>query len=177
MSRKSKQDWFWACSRILIKDGAKKLTIDALCQDLKMTKGSFYHHFKGMDDFIEAFLVFFEQEGTLQIIETVEQESTPQAKLQKLIELSTEFPPELERGTRAWAHQDSRVRAVFERVDQQRIDYVTQLWLPIVVDESVARIRAQMMYAILIGGEHILPAYNQADLRAVFAAYLEAFEL
>lgn len=177
MSRKSKTDWFWACSRILVKDGAKKLTIDALCQDLGMTKGSFYHHFKGMDDFVEAFLVFFEQEGTLQIIETVEQEPTPQAKLRKLIELSTAYPPELERGTRAWAHQDARVRAVFERVDQQRIDYVTQLWRPLVADEAVARVRAQMMYAILIGGEHILPPYNRDESRAVFAAYLEAFGL
>ena len=177
MSRKSKQDWFWACSRIIIKDGAKKLTIDALCQELDMTKGSFYHHFKGMDDFVEAFLIFFEQEGTLQIIETVEQLAEPQAKLRKLIELSTEYPPELESSTRAWALQDGRVRAVFERVDQQRLAYVAHLWRPLVADEATAQVRAQMMYAILIGGNHILPPIPQTELRAVFAAYFEAFQL
>lgn len=164
MSRKSKTDWYWACSRIVVKDGAKKLTIDALCQNLGMTKGSFYHHFKGMDDFVEAFLVFFEQEGTLQIIEVVEQETTPQNKLRKLIELATEYPSELERGARAWAHQDGRVSAVFERVDQQRLDYVTDLWRPLVADASTARVRVQMMYSILIGGEHILPTCADMDL-------------
>ena len=175
MSRKSKKDWFWACSHILVESGAKKLTIEALCQNLGMTKGSFYHHFKGIDDFIEAFLVFFEQEGTLQIIEMVEQEETSPAKLRKLIDLSTEYPTELERGTRAWAHQDARVRAVFERVDRQRLDYVAHLWRPLVADEATAVLQAQMMYAILIGGEHILPPLAQDEIRAVFAAYLEAF--
>lgn len=177
MSRKSKTDWYRACSRIVVKDGAKKLTLDALCQELKMTKGSFYHHFKGMDDFVEAFLVFFEQEGTLQIIEKVEQEASPQARLRKLIELATEYPSELERGARAWAHQDGRVRAVFERVDRQRLDYVVRLWRPLVADGATAQVRAQMMYSILIGGEHILPPINQKEIRVVFAAYLEAFEI
>lgn len=175
MGKKSKADWFWGCGRIISQAGAKKLTIDALCQELGVTKGSFYHHFKGMDEFVTAFLIFFEQEGTLQIIETVEQEATPQAKLRKLIELATAHPPELERGTRAWAQQDGRVRAVFERVDQQRLDYVTTLWRPLVANDTVARVRAQMMYAILIGGEHILPPIEQREIRAVFAAYLEAF--
>ena len=177
MSRKSKQDWFWACSRIIVKDGAKKLTINALCQELKMTKGSFYHHFKGIDDFVEAFLIFFEQEGTLQIIEAVEQLTEPQAKLRKLIELSTEYPPELEASVRAWALQDRRVRAVFERVDQQRLEYVARLWRPLVADDGTAQVRAQMMYTILIGGSHVLPPIEQTEIRAVFAAYLEAFQL
>ncbi|MFK7803418.1 MAG: TetR/AcrR family transcriptional regulator, partial [Anaerolineae bacterium] len=167
----------WACSRIIVKDGAKKLTIDALCQELKMTKGSFYHHFKGMDDFVDAFLMFFEQEGTLQIIETVEQQPTPQAKLRKLIELSTEYAPELESSVRAWALQDGRVRAVFERVDQQRLEYLTHIWRPLVADDATALVRAQMMYTILIGSNHVLPPIEQKEIRAVFAAYLEAFQL
>lgn len=175
MSRKSKKDWFWAGVEFINKDGAKKLTIDALCQHIQMTKGSFYHHFRGMDDFVESFLVFFEQEGTLQIIERVEQEKTPQARIKLLIELSTQYPPELEVGMRSWAHQDERVRKVFERVDQQRVDYLTKLWLPLVNDEAIAQVRGRMLYTILIGGEHILPPLSREDLRAVFHASLEAF--
>ena len=175
MSRKSKTDWFWACNQILVRDGAQKITIDALCQEVGVTKGSFYHHFKGIDDFVDAYLVFFEQEGTLQIIDTVEEESSPQAKIRRLIKLSTSYPPELEVSIRAWAHQDARVRALFERVDQQRLAYVTELWRPLVHDEATARTRGQMMYAILIGGEHLLPPLPREDFRLLFEAYLEAF--
>ncbi|MEM8856805.1 MAG: TetR/AcrR family transcriptional regulator [Chloroflexota bacterium] len=175
MSRKSKTDWFTAGVQLINQDGAKKLTIDALCQHIGMTKGSFYHHFKGMDNFIKAFLIYFEEEGTLQIIEQVEQEESPHAKIRLLIELSTQYPPELEVGMRAWAHQDERVQQVFERVDQQRLDYLTQLWLPLVNDEATARVRGRVLYTILIGGEHILPPLPRDELRAVFDATLNAF--
>ncbi len=177
MERKSKQDWFWACNNILIREGAQKITIDALCQEIGVTKGSFYHHFKGITDFIAAYLIFFEQEGTLEIIDTVEEENTPEAKIRKLIAISVGYPPELEVSLRAWAHQNEAVRAVFERVDQQRLDYVTQLWRPLTQDEATASIRGQMMYAILIGGEHLLPPFSRENLANIFEAYLEAFGL
>ena len=177
MTRKSKADWFWACAQLISEQGAKKLTINALCKKVEVTKGSFYHHFSGIDDFIDGYLIFFEQEGTLQIIETVEQENDPKAKLRKLIELSTQHPPHLERGTRAWAQQDQRVREVFERVDQQRIAYLIRLWRPLVGDEPAARVQAQTMYSILIGGEHLIPPLSREQHREVFDRYLEAVGL
>ncbi len=177
MARKTKKDWYWACAQIVSQDGALALTIDRLCQAVGLTKGSFYHHFGGIDDFIEQYLLFFEQEGTLQIIETVEIEITPAAKMRKLIELVIADPPDLEAGTRAWALQDSRVQAVFERVDQQRFAYVTELWRPLVADEATAILRGRMLYTILIGGNHVFPPLSQSELRALFNAYLEAFEI
>lgn len=177
MTRKSKADWFWACAQLIAQQGAKKLTIDALCKAAGVTKGSFYHHFSGIDEFIDAYLVFFEQEGTLQIIETVELENEPEAKIRKLIELATQNPPQLERGTRAWAQQDQRVREVFERVDKQRIAYLVSLWRPLVENEAVALTRAQAMYSILIGGEHLIPPLSREQHRAVFNSYLEAVGL
>ena len=177
MNRKSKADWFLACAHLISEQGAKKLTIDALCKKVEVTKGSFYHHFKGMDDFISDYLVYFEQEGTLQIIETVERQASPADKLRKLIELSTDYPPQLERGTRAWAQQDKRVGQVFERVDQQRIAYLFQLWRPLVESDAIAQVRAQTMYAILIGGEHMHPPLSKQEHREVFNQYLEVLGL
>ena len=177
MTRKSKADWFLACAQLISEQGAKKLTIDALCKKVNVTKGSFYHHFKGMDDFIRDYLIFFEQEGTFQIIETVEKEASPADKLRKLIELSTEYPPQLERGTRAWAQQDERVGQVFERVDQQRVSYLIQLWRPLVENDALAKVRAHTMYAILIGGEHMHPPLSKKEHRDVFNQYLEVHGL
>ena len=107
----------------------------------------------------------------------VEQEQEPKAKLLKLIELATQYPPQLERGTRAWAQQDSRVREVFERVDQQRVEYVVSLWRPLVGSESVARVQARTLYSILIGGEHLIPPLSREEHREVFNHYLEAIGL
>ena len=96
MAKKTKQDWLTAGAIILLASGAQGLTIDALLKEVGKTKGSFYHHFKGYDDYIAHFLAYFEQEGTLNIIELVNQEPTPQLRLHKLISVVTSYPSELE---------------------------------------------------------------------------------
>ena len=69
MARKSKRDWFIAAIYLLAEGGPSAITIDALCQQLQVTKGSFYHHFKNYDDFKLSFLHYYEEAGTLNIIE------------------------------------------------------------------------------------------------------------
>lgn len=158
--------------------GAQELTIEALCGEMKLTKGSFYHHFRGIDEFIDRFLLYFEQEGTLQIIDVVNREPDPPARLRRLVELSTAHPPQLEVAMRAWAQQDDLVEAAFERVDQQRIAYLTELWRPLVNDHETGVATAQTMYAILIGGQQLLPPLSQEAHRTVFEAsddHLDAY--
>lgn len=174
MTRKGPQDWYWACTRVLLRDGALKITLEALCHEIGLTKGSFYHHFSGMDAFISGFLDFFEAEGTLNIIELVNQESNPQTRLSRLLEIAIDYPPELAVSMRAWAHHDERVRAVMARVDQRRLDYLFSLWRSLTGDETMALTHAQATYALLVGGEHLFPPLSKENFRAVFAAYLEA---
>lgn len=52
-SRRSKIDILAFGLDILSEYGEGELTIDFLCQKLGVTKGSFYHHFKSRDLFLE----------------------------------------------------------------------------------------------------------------------------
>ncbi|MEP6987146.1 MAG: TetR/AcrR family transcriptional regulator [Chloroflexota bacterium] len=167
--------------QLLKQVGPQGLTIEALCQQLKVTKGSFYHHFEGYEDFKASLLSFYEQEGTLQIIEQVDDLQTPHVKLRKLIDMviaiSTTPLLNSEIAIRAWALQDGSVREVQMRVDQQRLEYLQSLCQEITGDATKANLMAQMLYAILVGSEQMQPALHSVALRALFDEYLRLYQL
>jgi AcrR family transcriptional regulator len=164
MARKSKRDWLEEALAILAEVGAQELTIDRLTERLDVTKGSFYHHFGNYTRFKEALLDFFESEGTLQIIRLTEHEATPQEKLQRLLDITATFPPEVEVAVRAWALQDETVRMYQQRIDSRRIDYLRELFFSITGDEALAFQRAQLLYVIYIGSQQVIPPIQGEDL-------------
>ena len=150
MARKTKRDWFVTAVKILRQSGPQGLTIDALCQSLAMTKGSFYHHFGSYDDFKAQFLSFYEQEGTLDIISQLANLPSPKEKLHRLLEIvvefSTKLPDDPDVAMRAWALQDTAVAQTQARVDGRRRHYVQSLCQEITGDAEQAkelRLRAQ----------------------------------
>ena len=64
MVRKTKQDWLVAGLTLLGSTGSPDLTIDQLTDYLGVTKGSFYHHFKNYQDYVEQMLTFWGEHYT-----------------------------------------------------------------------------------------------------------------
>ncbi|MDX2076202.1 MAG: TetR/AcrR family transcriptional regulator [bacterium] len=164
----SKQDWLDEGCIILSEGGVLALTIDLLCQRLGLTKGSFYHHFKGFNGYKTDLLAYFEQEGTHNIIHITEQAQTPPDKLRRLLETSTSYPPNLEVAIRAWALQDADVRTVQARVDEQRVAYVQKLFIELGESTDRARLLAQLLYTVLIGSQQIQPHIDEAGMVQLF---------
>jgi len=179
MARKTKKDWYIASINILIEKGSGGLTIDALTTQLGVTKGSFYHHFGSYQQFKIDLLTFFEEEGTLGIITQTEQADTPQEKLRRLMDIivaeTARYPAKMEVALRAWGLQDSEVGGLIARVDQQRIGYVQALCAEIVGDDEQGLLMAEMMYTILIGSEHTMPALSPTRLRPFFDEFLRLY--
>ncbi|GAA2906939.1 TetR/AcrR family transcriptional regulator [Streptosporangium fragile] len=168
----SRRDWLDAGLTILAEQGARALTIERLTGRLGLTKGSFYHHFKGMGGFKTALLAHFEAECTTRFIDEVERAApaAPEARLAHLVELvlSDTADPRLEIATRAWALQDEQVRAVQERVDRTRVAYLRDLWCRIGHDPVEAAHLGRLMYLVLVGAGHVLPPLPPQELRALY---------
>ena len=177
MSRKTKQDWLNAGYELLMQNGPKGLTIDALLKRVGVTKGSFYHHFKGHADYIEHFLNFYEQEGTLNIIDICNEEPTPKARLRKLLVVVTSYPPEAATIMRTWAQHDERVRIVQERADARRLAYVADQFQQMGINEVDAKQYANLLYSILIGSEHMMPPVTGQTQRNLFVYGLRGLGL
>jgi len=73
MATTTKRKWLEEGLTLLAKSGAGALTIEMLTSRLGVTKGSFYHHFQHFQDYKEHLLSFYEDERTLQVIESAEQ--------------------------------------------------------------------------------------------------------
>lgn len=120
-------------------------------------------------------------QGTLQIIETVEQETTPEAKLRRLlaivVENSRQVDCDPEVALRAWALHDDEAQAVQQRVDARRLDYLETLCGRLIPDAARARRSAHLLYAVLIGCEHMHPPIYGDALRALFDEYLDLYDL
>lgn len=177
MTRKTKTDWLVEAFRVLSDKGFGGLTIDELTTRLGVTKGSFYHHFKDYEAFKIALLDFYEQAGTLQIIRLAEESSSPHAKLQRLFDIVTMEDLPLEVPIRIWAHSDGQVRGYQARVDAQRVDYIRGLCQQIVLDEGRALFIAQLFYAVLVGGEDMIPPLAPTTLRQMFEEISHYYQL
>ncbi|MEV7008487.1 TetR/AcrR family transcriptional regulator [Streptosporangium sp. NPDC051022] len=173
----TEQDWLDEGLVILAAHGAPALTIELLCERLRLTKGSFYHHFRGMPAYRTALLDHFERRFTTEFIETVESGAHAPAtiRLERLFELVAGIgdSPDLEIAVRAWAQQDEQARAVQARVDRRRIDYLRILWEQHGGQDP--QTMARLLYLILIGAGHLVPSLTAGELRGVYDLALRPY--
>lgn len=172
----SKRDWLEAGLRVLSEGGAPALTIERLCAELGLTKGSFYHHFKGMSGFKTDLLEHFETEHTSRYIAGAEVGGGPAVtRLHRLMNLILEDKGgnhELEIAMRAWALQDSEVQALQRRVDRLRVDYLKSLWRELGGAEADVEPMAHLLYLVLVGAQQVVPPVAAEDLREIYALAL-----
>ncbi|TCC59527.1 TetR/AcrR family transcriptional regulator [Kribbella pittospori] len=167
----TRTEWLEAGFELLADEGAPAVTIERLTGKLGVTKGSYYHHFKGAAGYRTALLEYFEARYTTRMIDTVEREpdAEPAAKLLHLLQLvlSDLSTAGLEIAIRAWALQDPEVRAAQERVDRARTAYLKELCRGLKADVDADRF-AELLYLILIGAEQVLPPIARDDLRDIY---------
>ncbi len=119
MAPTTKKKWLEEGLALLAESGAAALTIELLTSRLGVTKGSFYHHFQNLQDYKEHLLSFYENEGTLQVIESAEQRDLPMDRFEMILQTTLHHPSQLEVSMRAWALQDPFVQSYQQRIDQR----------------------------------------------------------
>jgi AcrR family transcriptional regulator len=167
MAQLSKRRWLEEGLALLEEAGTEALTIESLTNRLGVTKGSFYHHFSHYQDFKERLLSFWEEEGTLRIIQWAEQKVSPAEKLARVIRASL-HPSRLDVALRAWALQDEQVCVHQQRIDQRRLAYLEEVVVAIGADQVRAKVFARLLYSIYVGSQHIIPPIEGEDLGALY---------
>jgi AcrR family transcriptional regulator len=168
-----RQDWVEAGLVVLAQSGVEAVRVEPLAKLLKVTKGSFYWHFKNRDALLDAILEEWVRLDTYNIIERVESLNKENAmiKLLRLFEIAIEDDGKndgrsdgrLENAIRAWAANDERAATVLTQVDQQRLDYTRNLFLQIGFSPSEALVRARIVYYALVGEFTIGLSRTQAE--------------
>ncbi|UAK35259.1 TetR/AcrR family transcriptional regulator [Nocardia asteroides] len=172
----SKRDWLDAGLAVLAEDGARALTVKRLCADLGLTKGSFYHHFRGMSGYKTDLLEHFESVYTGRYITETEAGDAPArdklARLTDLVLADQDADNAVEIAMRSWAMQDPEVYRLQQRVDRRRVEYLESLLRDLHENNEEIEPLARLLYLALVGAQQVIPPLPAKEIADIYALVL-----
>lgn len=157
MKRTDKESWLAEGLEILGSDSPAHPTIEALCERLNRTKGSFYHHFQDMDQYTEALMRYWFESSTQRFIDEAEQITGSGSRIQALADRVAGVGHRCERAIRNWADSNATVARYVKQADESRMAYVTKIAEEDGYPAPQARRIAMIQYALLTGMEQLFP--------------------
>lgn len=149
--RLTKTHWLDQGLRTLASSGAGALKVLPMSRALRVSRGSFYWHFKDIADFHAELLRFWQQRSTDQIIQELESQEDLRGRLTYLMKRAFSSDHRLDRAVRYWATENKEVARVIAAVDAQRVAYMAKLLVASGVRGRQAAARATFLYWAYLG--------------------------
>ncbi len=163
------RDYLEAALAILSERGPEALTVAALCDRLGVSKGSFYHHFRGMPGFVEALVADWEVEHNDRLIDLSNSELDPVRRAEVLRLIAVDLPHGAEAAIRAWGRDSPAVAAALTRVDARREQHIANSLVLVGLEPARARRFARMGLAIVVGIQQMQRPVDRAALGVMLA--------
>lgn len=160
----TKEDWLDSSLKLVSKYGADVLKIDSLCKKLKVTKGSFYHHFKGHKIFLEEILEYWYVKFTKDIIDEIKEfENKPLKQIELLNKIIYSKDLNIEIEFRAWGLRNKLILPYMEKIDKERIQVIKNIQnkLNPNSDDKTNENMATYIYCQFIGSLFIQPRVSE----------------
>lgn len=164
----TRDDYYEAAMRLLGTEGAGSLKIATLCAELGVTTGSFYGYFGSLDGFIDQFLEYWWESQTTRIAATVTDAPGAVERIHLVKELASQVPHAAEGAIRSWAHTHPAVAAMQSKVDERRLEVVTELLLPVAASPKEGRTLGIMALTLLVGLQQWRQPVTESDFNLVF---------
>jgi len=171
------EDWIKGGFRALSSGGAQAIRIEAIAREMKVSKGSFYWHFKDVAALKRAMLEHWAKLATFDIITDLSGSNiTPKEQLETIIKISAGEGAadygglKVEGAIRNWAQHDKMAAKVFKKVEKARLQFLEDVFAN--ADKKNSAQNARIFYAGLIGFEH-LAVQGLANMEADMNKLLE----
>jgi AcrR family transcriptional regulator len=170
--------WIAAATELLVDQGIDSVRVDVLSRTLKVTRGSFYWHFRDRDELLRAVLQAWRTHATEQLTKRLESaHDDPRAQIRDLISLpfrgrAAVRAARIELAIRAWARRDAMARAFVDEADAARMGYIAQVFSALGFPLVEARSRAFLLYSYEVA-ESLLSSQGSAAQREERARFVE----
>lgn len=148
--------WIEQAFDVLAQDGVAGLRVEVLAKKLKVTKGSFYWHFKDRQDLLDGVLEAWRDSRIRDIVKQTR--ARPGEELQQLYHVIDVYSASrnrkgmlIELAVREWAKRDAVVAGVVREVDTKRLEHARSLFLACGVPMQEASSRCMLLYAYVFG--------------------------
>jgi AcrR family transcriptional regulator len=175
----SRKIWINRALQKLTDEGIDKVSVAALARDLSVTKGSFYWHFKGREDLLQAMLAHWVKVGSEVVFNEVNiVGGDGERRLKHMSQIIFKRYGDqlnLELALRDWGRKDPKIWEIIAREDERRMDYMRGLFGEIYEDPKIAEAKAWLLFSLYVG-EIIIAAPMKAQSREeLLAVCLDSF--
>ncbi|MBM7068260.1 TetR/AcrR family transcriptional regulator [Actibacterium sp. 188UL27-1] len=161
--RLTRQDWILHGFATLKQTGPDGLKADRMVKALNVSRGSFYWHFKNIDDFNQALLTAWRTQITGAVIADLKDLPDGPAQIRDLIHRALTTPQELEAAMRHWANATPAVAKAVTEVDTLRIGYLDQTFRQMGQPVQIARASALLLHWAYVG-RAVAPAADPDEI-------------
>jgi len=170
MASMTPHDYFGAGHALLADGGIQAATIANVCARLGTTKGSFYHHFRNVEDFHDRLLDDWDTEHVARRKAVVDAEPDPRRRLDALRRFGVDREHDTEAAIRAWARASPRAAEVQRRIDNNRRAYVADTCRALGIDRKRADAFAELAVLVIAGSQNLC---GPVDRKLVDRAHAE----
>ena len=149
--RLTKSDWISHGLATLAKDGANALKVGPMADGLKVSRGSFYWHFRDIADFRAQLLQAWQEQATDRVIRDLEAQKGRTDRLKQLMRGAFTGKRSLDRAIRSWSAEDREVAVIVASVDARRVAYIAKMLAAAGVEGQKALRRAAFLYWAYLG--------------------------
>lgn len=164
--RLTKSDWIRHGLRTLANEGANALKVGPMSTKLKVSRGSFYWHFRDIADLRSQILRSWQERTTDQVIQEINAEAEPD-RLKQLMKRAFDVKRSsdrvmssdewaAERAIRSWAAEDKDVATMVASADASRVAYIAKLLVAAGVEGQQALHRAAFLYWAYLGQAFVM---------------------
>lgn len=157
--------WLEAGQSLLRRGGLKALKLRPLAEELRVSTGSFYHHFRDFDDYQGKLARYFAEDQVTDLIGALERASSDPIERIRLLgqTVRRRGSYRLTVAMRAWAESDDRARSAVERHDTLMLDFLTQCLTSAGFARPDAEVRAYGLITLGLSKAHA-PHLDMAGL-------------
>ena len=171
-------DWLQTALDIFVAEGIDAVRITRLADDLGVTRGSFYWHFRNRRELLDGLVSYWKDKNTAAITESIETASSLADGILRFFETCVDdsrFDPRLDLALREWARRSESIRELVDGEDEARIDALRRFYRRFDYPMPQALIRARVLYYSQIGF-YALGTRDSLETRLGYTeAYFEAF--
>ncbi|WP_045822694.1 TetR/AcrR family transcriptional regulator [Williamsia herbipolensis] len=175
-TRLTVEDWVNAAFDLLVAEGVAGVKISRLCEQLGVTKGSFYWHFTDIDALMVAVAHRWQELQAANMARVTELGSLPPAE--RIVAMAGTLFDErvraVEVAMREWARSDATVADAVRAMDRLVVTMVRDALIESGFDQRTAEVRAAALLFAGIGFLHnrdALGPLHADELHEVFAVF------
>lgn len=167
--------WIVEARAVLVAGGIAAVKIGKLAARLGVTRESFYHHFKSLQELNDELLSDWDRGNAAAYGALLDPRHDGEQEFRAMERMwldEERYSPAWDSAIRDWARVSKKASRVVARVDERRVEMIKQMFLDMGYEETESLVRARIYYFHQVGYYTIRPGESRDERLRLFPVYV-----